>query len=173
MSKSGLYAHFKSKEDLQLATIDTAAEIFENDVIRNVPDSPGGMARVHALTEAFLSHLSRRVFPGGCFFATVASQLAAQPGRPRDRIMKMHQEWATQFVSALRQARDAQELPRDADLDQLVFEITAMMFRANFAWIITEDQHVLEQARTGIRHVLDFAATKAKANARRPRRGRP
>src|SRR6188508_1006319 len=70
MSKSGLYAHFKSKEELELATIDTAAEIFEDDVIRKVPESPRGFARVTALSEAFFQHLERRVYPGGCFFAT-------------------------------------------------------------------------------------------------------
>src|SRR5262245_42473933 len=57
MSKSGLYAHFKSKEDLELATIDTAAEIFENDVVRKIPDSLRGIARVTALSEAFFQHL--------------------------------------------------------------------------------------------------------------------
>src|SRR6478609_2450948 len=67
MSKSGLYAHFKSKEELELATIDAAAEIFEDDVIRKVPEAAAGLAKVTALTEAFLAHLARRVFPGGCF----------------------------------------------------------------------------------------------------------
>src|SRR5437763_14494702 len=66
MSKSGLYAHFKSKEELELATIETAAELFESDVIEKVPESLGGLARVSALTDAFLGHLARRIFPGGC-----------------------------------------------------------------------------------------------------------
>src|SRR5262249_47723995 len=72
MSKSGLYAHFKSKEELELATIETAAEIFERDVMGPASEAPGGLARVRALSEAFLGHLERRVFPGGCFFATVS-----------------------------------------------------------------------------------------------------
>ncbi len=75
MSKSGLYVHFKSKEELELATIDVAAEIFEADVIRKTPDSLRGIARVAALSEAFFQHLARRVYPGGCFFATVAGSL--------------------------------------------------------------------------------------------------
>jgi AcrR family transcriptional regulator len=154
MSKSGLYAHFKSKEELELATIDTAAEIFENDVIRKVPEALRGIARVTALSEAFLQHLARRVYPGGCFFATVAAQLAAHPGRARDRVMKVQGEWVAQIVAALRQACDYGELQPDADLNQLAFEITAMMFRANFAWIMTEDERVLDQARLGIRSVL-------------------
>src|SRR6476660_3139358 len=106
MSKSGLYAHFKSKEELELATIDTAADIFENDVMRKVPKSSRGIARVTALSEAFFQHLARRVYPGGCFFATVAAQLAPCPGRARDRVSKLQEEWIGQFIAALRQACD-------------------------------------------------------------------
>src|SRR5262245_35869162 len=69
MSKSGLYAHFKSKEELELATIETAAEIFRREVVVPAQESPAGLGRVRALAEAFLGHLERRVFPGGCFFA--------------------------------------------------------------------------------------------------------
>src|SRR5262245_64377944 len=68
MSKSGLYAHFKSKEELELATIDMAADIFEIDVIRKIPAALRGIARVTALSEAFFQHLVRRVYPGCCFF---------------------------------------------------------------------------------------------------------
>src|SRR5262245_61447047 len=166
MSKSGLYAHFKSKEELELATIDTAAEIFENDVVRRVPDSVRGTARVVALSEAFLEHLARRVFPGGCFFATVAAQLAARPGQARDRVARLQQEWVGQFIAALRRAGADGEVQPDADLDQLAFEITAMLFRANFAWIMTEEKCVLDQARVGIRGVLSRGARKTQSSGR-------
>lgn len=157
MSKSGLYAHFKSKEELELATIATAAEIFERDVLIPASESPGGLARVRALSEAFLAHLARRVFPGGCFFAAVSAQLAAHPGRPRDRVMEMLVRWIGLFAAALAQAVAAGELPRGTNVDQLVFEVTAMLVRANFAWVTTGDPRVLDQGRTGIRHVLDAA----------------
>src|SRR4051812_27800390 len=155
MSKSGLYAHFKSKEELELATIETAAEVFARDVLAPVSESPGGLERVQALSEAFLGHLERRVFPGGCFFATVSAQLASRPGRARDRVMEVQQRWLAQFAEALGQAVEGGELPRDTDIEQLVFEITAMMVRANFSWIATGDTRVLDQARIGIRNVLD------------------
>jgi AcrR family transcriptional regulator len=166
MSKSGLYAHFKSKQELELATIETAAEIFEHDVIRKVPESPQGLARVTALSEAFFRHLAQRVYPGGCFFATVAAQLAPRPGRARDRVMQMQGAWVAQFTAALRHARDHGELSPRTDLDQLVFEITAMMFRANFAWIVSEDEGVLDQARAGIRNALARVANVAQPNGR-------
>jgi AcrR family transcriptional regulator len=163
MSKSGLYAHFRSKEELELATIETAAEIFDRDVMGPLSGSPGGLARVRALSEAFLGHLERRVFPGGCFFATVAAQMASCPGRARDRVLELQRRWAQQFAEALRQARDTGELPAGTDIDQLVFEITAMMIRANFAWIVTGDTRVLEQARVGIGHALERVAPRGAA----------
>lgn len=173
MSKSGLYAHFKSKEELELATIDTAAEIFEEDVIRKVPDSARGIARVTALSEAFFQHLLRRVYPGGCFFATVAAQLAPRPSPARERVMKMQGEWVAKLLVALRQACDDGELQPDSDLNQLVFEITAMMFRANFAWIVTEDERVLDQARLAIRNVLSRVTAEQAPSGRARKRKRP
>ena len=104
MSKSGLYAHFRSKEELELATIETAAELFEREVLGPAGESPGGLSRVRALSEAFFGHLERRVFPGGCFIATVSVQLASRPGRPRDRVMAVQQRWLDQFADALGQA---------------------------------------------------------------------
>ena len=98
------------------------------------------------------------MFPGGCFFATVSVQLASRPGRPRDRVMELQKRWLEQFAEALGQAVAGGELPRDTDIDQLVFEITAMMVRANFTWIVTGETRVLEQARIGIRHVLERVA---------------
>jgi len=161
MSKSGLFAHFKSKEELELATIETAAEVFAAEVVRPAADSPAGLARIFALSEAFLGHLERRVFPGGCFFANVSVQLASSRGRPRDRVMEFMREWQAQFTDALGQARDLRELPRGADIDQLAFEVTAMLLRANFTWAVTGDPHVLDQARTGIRNTVDRARGKS------------
>jgi AcrR family transcriptional regulator len=166
MSKSGLYAHFKSKEELELATIDAAAEIFENEVVRHVAEGLRGVARVMALSEAFLAHLARRVYPGGCFFATVAAQLAPRPSRARDRVSRLQGEWVAQFLGALRQACDDGEIEPAADLDQLAFEITAMLFRANFAWIVTENERVLNQARVGIHGVLSRVAREIPASGR-------
>jgi AcrR family transcriptional regulator len=166
MSKSGLFAHFKSKEELELATIETAAEIFERDVLDPAGESPGGFSRVLALSEAFLGHLERRVFPGGCFFATVSVQLASRPGRPRDRVMEMQTQWLEKFAEALHQAFAEGELSSDTDVAQMVFEITAMLVRANFTWIQTGDTRVLEQARIGIRHVLERGAGHAERDSR-------
>jgi len=170
MSKSGLFAHFKSKEELELATIEAAVEIFQREVLATAGASTQGLGRVWELCEAFLGHLERRVFPGGCFFATVSAQLASRPGRPRDRVMELQAHWLGQFATALGQAVDEGELPRGADIGQLVFEITAMLVRANFAWVMTGNAQVLEQARTGIRHALEHAAGNNDRNSQPPER---
>src|SRR5512146_321207 len=75
MSKSGLYAHFGSKEELQLATIQTAEEIFEAEVLAPARRVPPGREGLIALADAFLAHLRNRVFPGGCFFDATAAEL--------------------------------------------------------------------------------------------------
>src|SRR5262249_54049159 len=80
LSKSGLLAHFRSKEALQLATIETADQIFRREVVTPALDAPAGIARLKALCEAFLAHLERDVFPGGCFFASVSAEVDTQPG---------------------------------------------------------------------------------------------
>jgi hypothetical protein len=72
--------------------------------------------------------------------------------------MEVQQRWLAQFAEAPGQARDGGELPSDTDSDQTVFMVTAMMVRANFAWIATGDPRVLEQARVGTRHVLERVA---------------
>src|SRR5262249_52751160 len=79
MSKSGLYAHFKSKEELELATIETAAAIFDSEVLQPAARAQAGTERLGALVDAFLSHLERKVYPGGCFFAGVGAGLRTRP----------------------------------------------------------------------------------------------
>src|SRR3974377_127790 len=93
MSKSGLYAHFKSKEELELATIETAVTIFDREVLRPAMRAPAGRQRLETLVDAFLSHLERRVFPGGCFFAAVASEVDTRPGPARDRVVQGLDQW--------------------------------------------------------------------------------
>jgi hypothetical protein len=86
----------------------------------------------------------------------------------------MQRRWLGLFTEALGRARATGELPPGADVDQLVYEITAMLVRANFTWIVTWDRAALEQARVGIRNVLERAAGKARASGRKsPTRSRP
>ena len=159
MSKSGLYAHFKSKEELELATIETAAEIFEREVLAPAGESPGGLGAGVGPGRGVPRAPGAAGVPGRVLLrdrlgaARVAPRAAPRPG---DGLAGS----AGSDSSPTRWARPstAGELPRDADIDQLVFEVTAMLVRANFAWVVTGDPQVLDQARTGIRHALERAA---------------
>src|SRR5262249_6747351 len=105
MSKSGLFAHFGSKEELQLATIDAATEVVSEQVIAPATAAETGIDRLRGYADAFLRHLEDDVFPGGCFFASVAAEMDTRPGPVRARAVQFVDEWIGRLVGA---ARDAQ-----------------------------------------------------------------
>jgi AcrR family transcriptional regulator len=154
MSKSGLYAHFKSKEELQLATIETAAEIFNAEVVRPGSAAPPGLHRLWALSEEFLAHLERGVFPGGCFFASVASEVDTRPGPVRDRIFEVIADWVGALSDAVAGAQAAGELDPAEDAEQLAFEIDAMLLMANAAYVMEPSAEALDRGRRGIAKLI-------------------
>jgi AcrR family transcriptional regulator len=159
MSKSGLYAHFKSKEELELATIETAAQIFDREVLQSVRAAPPGARRLIALVEAFLSHLERRVFPGGCFFAAVAAELDTRPGRAHDRVLEVLNQWRSLIRQCIEESRTHHEIDRDIEMEQTVFEVQAMLTAANFLFVLTKAPMPLQQARKGVQNMLDRLST--------------
>lgn len=166
MSKSGLYAHFKAKEDLELATIETAAAIFDREVIQPALDVPAGTERLRALARAFLSHLERRVFPGGCFFAAVIAELDTRPGPARDRVLAVLNTWLAVLRQCILDGQASGAIDPHADVTQAVFEIEAMLMAANFLFVMTNDPMQLAQARQGVENVL----ARLKDAASRPKR---
>ena len=158
MSKSGLYAHFKSKLELQLATIETADTVFRSEVVGPGLAAPAGTARVLALCDAFLSHVERRTFPGGCFFAAVAAEMNVRPGPVRDRIGEFVGGWMGAIEGGIREAQSLGEIAAEADPTQLAFETNAMLIGANLAFPLFGDPRILERARVGVRERLRGAA---------------
>ena len=159
ISKSGLYAHFGSKEELQLATIDTAEGVFNADVIAPAMQSDDGLPRVQALCERFLSHVERGVFPGGCFFSSVAAELDTRPGPVRDRITAFLSEWAELIASSLAAAQRQGDLNSDVSIDQIAFELNAMLAQANAVFLLYGDRKAFDLARRAIRDRIAQAAT--------------
>jgi AcrR family transcriptional regulator len=153
MSKSGLYAHFQSKEELQLATIRHAEAIFNAEVVRPA-DATDGVRRLWALSEAFLSHLERRVFPGGCFFAAVGAEFDARPGRVKESVAAFSAEWMSKLVDAAGRARDAGEVDEATEPEQLAYEVNALLLMAHGMFVMTADEMVLERSRRGLTRLL-------------------
>jgi AcrR family transcriptional regulator len=154
MSKSGLYAHFNSKEELQLATIETAAGLFNAEVVEPGSAVRPGLARVWALSEEFLAHLERGVFPGGCFFASVAAEVDTRPGPVRDRIFAVIADWVGALEEAVAGAQAAGEIDPAEDAQQLAFEIDAMLLMANAAYVMEPSPEVLERGRCGVAKLI-------------------
>src|SRR5262249_13620492 len=117
MSKSGLYAHFRSKLELQLATVEEAARIFEDEVVRPALDAPPGRGQLVALCEAFFDHLARGTFPGGCFFIAAALEMGTRPGPVKERIVAFQTGFSALIRSFVETAIERGEL--DADPVQL------------------------------------------------------
>ena len=154
ISKSGLYAHFRSKEELQLATIETADEIFRREVVEVAHATPPGIARLRALCAAFLNHLERGVFPGGCFFASVAAEIDTHPGPVRDRAMASAAAWYVELETAVREAQQDGELESHEAPPQIAFELDAYLLLANAHYVATADPSALDRARRAIDRAL-------------------
>ncbi len=158
MSKSGLFAHFGSKEELQLATIETAGEIFREEVVAPALAAPTGLERLLQLAERFLQHVEDDVFPGGCFFASVAAEIDTHPGPVRDLAVQAVGDWIGLLVDAIRDAQVEAAIAAGEDADQLAFEIDAYLLLANANYVIAHEPMQLDRARRAIRRRLDLAA---------------
>lgn len=152
MSKSGLYAHFGSKEELQLATVGAARDIFIADVVLPALKAPRGARRLLAACEAHLSHIERRVFPGGCFFSA-ASPAGSGPGAVREAIARGQREWLEILERLAREAVELGELP-GADPHRLAFELQALGVNANTSLVLRNDPSGIALARAAIRERL-------------------
>src|SRR3954462_11855375 len=159
MSKSGLFAHFGSKEDLQLATIEAASAIFDQLVIEPGAEAAPGVPRLRAYVERFLDHVAEGVFPGGCFFVSAVGELGPHPGRVRDGAMAFSQRWLTLLAEQVAAAQAAGELDPTADPAQIAFELNAYMVLGNMQFVATSDPAALEPVRRAVDARLGALAT--------------
>jgi AcrR family transcriptional regulator len=158
MSKSGLYAHFRSKEELQLATVETAGQIFIAEVVLPTEGIADPLERVRALCEGFVSHIERRVFPGGCFFIAVGAEFDTHPGAVRDAIAAAQRQWDGRMEELLAQAQAAGSLRADEDPRGLAFEIDSYLMMGNARFVMHDDPVYLARARAAVAGRLAMAA---------------
>ncbi len=159
VSKSGVYAHFDSKEDLQLATVETARALFIDVVVTPVI-AEEGIVRLEALCESFLSYVENRTLPGGCFFAAAAAELGGRQGPLKARVAENQRDWIRLLTAAAEEAASLGQLRADTDVDILVFELNALVIAANTGFILHDDPDIISRARAAVTRVL-AAATPA------------
>jgi AcrR family transcriptional regulator len=163
MSKSGLYAHFRSKEELQLATIETATAFFFARIVEPARQAPDGLGRLRLLLDGFLDYVEGGVYPGGCFFASVAAEMDTRPGRVRDTAIRLSLQWIQLLAEAIRDAQAEGSLDAGEDPDQLAFELNAYLLLANAQYVALQNGTPIARAKSAI--AARLAAADAPPNA--------
>jgi len=166
MSKSGLFAHFGSKEELQLATVEAARGRFVEEVVLPALATPRGYPRLMAICRSWLDYVRREVFAGGCFFAAASFEFDGRPGAVRDAIAAAMDEWLATLEKAVRMAKDEGHLDADIDPSQLAFELNALFFGANFAWNLRHDKKAFDRAERAIEERLKSSRRAPRARRR-------
>lgn len=147
MSKSGLFAHFGSKQELQLATVQAASQRFYAGVIAPAQGTPEGAARLRAYCDLYIDQLEGALFPGGCFWAAASAELDDRPGPVRDAVQLAVGAW----LSELRRQAQAAGVE---DAEGLAFEIYALGLGANASHRLLGDRAAFARARAAIERRL-------------------
>lgn len=164
ISKSALYEHFASKEDLQLRVIGHARDVFEAEVVLDASET--AQLGLGALLERWLAFFEHQVFPGGCFFMASAVDFASRPGRVREALEKALDREVAVLEAATLPARDTGELQTGRNLAQAGFELQAILLHAHALFQVKRDRGVLDRARAALRSVVGEPAD-PRATARR------
>jgi AcrR family transcriptional regulator len=154
ISKSGLYAHFGSKQELQLATIDEAERIFDLEVIGPSTRASEGVGQLVAVCDLFFDHLQRHTFPGGCFFASAVLEMGTRPGPVKERVGEFQQRFIGLILGYAAKAQELGQLAADEDLMILVFDVNGIILAANTSFVMSDDPAMLDVARRAIRRRL-------------------
>jgi AcrR family transcriptional regulator len=174
MSKSGLYAHFGSKQELQLAAIDEATRIFQLEVVDPALAAPAGIEQLVVICDAFFDHLQRRTFPGGCFFAAASLEMGTRPGPVKERIVAFQNALGQLICQFAAVAIEQDQLPADEDPAQLAFELHGILLAADVNLVLSGTTKPLDTGRHSVRRRLGIdEASAPSVVAHRSSPGRP
>jgi len=157
MSKSGVFAHFRSKQRLQRETIEAARRVFAREVMRPALAAPEGLARIEAFCEAYLSYVERGVFPGGCFFAHMLAEFDAREGPIHDEVAADQRGWGEMIGRLIRVAKEKREIDPEVDEAQLAFELYAPLELANYLSTLNRDPGMVDLGRRAVRGTITRA----------------
>ena len=159
MSKSGIFAHFGSKEELQLATVAAAGVTFAERVLAPAGDTEPGIVRLYQLWHGWLGWVEENRDRGGCFFAAASTEFDGRPGRVRDRLVDLTKSWLVLLEQEARDARDRGELQAGTDPRLLAFAAHAYVEEANWANQLLEVENAFTYARTAFDQRVQSSAT--------------
>lgn len=164
MSKSGLFAHFQSKEALQVAILETAITHFVERVVSPALRQPRGEPRVRALLERWLDWSGADIMPGGCIFVSSIAELDDRPGPVRDRLSASQRDWLDTLTTAIRIAVDEGHFREDVEPDQLAHELLTLAYGHHLISRLLRDPKAEKRTRAA----MDRLLTEARPVARQP-----
>jgi len=157
MSKTGIFAHFGSKEQLQLATVEAAAQVFLEQVVQPALTHLRGIPRLRAMLENWIGYVERIVFRGGCFFAAASAEFDSRPGPVRDEIANLTKAWLIALQGEIAYAQSSEQLSAYLDPVQLAFELHAYVQEANWAFKLFDDSNAFVRARAAIANRIELS----------------
>jgi AcrR family transcriptional regulator len=161
MSKSGLFAHFGSKEELQLATIDAARRRFVEHVVKPSRHLPRGRERLEMLLRDWLRYYRDQVFAGGCFFHTVKAEFDSRPTSAVRRVVTGDaREFLAFLTREVRKAQEAGDLDASVEAEQIAFELDALGAAAHQQFQLVHDPAVFDRAERAMTVRLDALAVR-------------
>jgi AcrR family transcriptional regulator len=152
--KSSVHALFGSKQELQLATLAAARTILIDHVVVPALTSDIGLARLHAIGDAWCDYLASDVFSGGCFLCAASAEMDGRPGALRDAVASVMREWIAVLSANIEAAIAADELRAELDPTAMAFRLNALGMAANWQRQLMNDPSGIEHARAGWRAEL-------------------
>jgi AcrR family transcriptional regulator len=158
MSKSGLFAHFRSKDELQLQVLQAAVARFVETVVRPAFTAPRGVPRIRAMVDRWLAwDADAERLPGGCIFVAAAVELDDRPGPLRDYLAGTQREWIGALARAADIAVAEGHFRADLDRDQFAFELYAVMLGHHHQRRLLRDPRAGERVRAAIDRLIGAA----------------
>jgi AcrR family transcriptional regulator len=154
LSKSGLFAHFRSKESLQVQVLDHAAARFVDAVVRPALAAPRGERRVRELFERWLAWCGADL-PAGCIFIVATSEFDDEPGPVRDRVVRVQRDWMDTIATVFRTGITEGQFRADADPDQFAHELYGIVLAYHHARRLLRDPQAERRARSALERLLD------------------
>jgi AcrR family transcriptional regulator len=157
LSKSGLFAHFQSKEALQVQVLDHGAAVFVENVVRPALSAPRGESRMRALFDRWLDWARSSPLPGGCLFVQAAVELDDRPGPARDRLVEYQRQWLDVIATSLQKGIEAGAFRPDADTMQFAHDLYGVMLAYHHASRLLHDPEAEPRARRAFDVLLSAA----------------
>jgi len=164
LSKSGLFAHFRSKEKLQLQVLEAAAAQFVDAVVKPALTAARGEARLRALFERWLDWTELNARPGGCLFVAASVELDDRPGPVRERLVQLQKDWLDMLAQATRIAVEQGHFRSDADPEQLAHDAYGIALAYHHASRLLRDPKAKKRARQAIESRLRAARRTRRAS---------